>query len=137
MLLKEDKNSWLKKPVFKQIIIIAFESALLSYLFFYLIDILSPEFISRFYSMNYHLVFVLILGILTIFLSPSNKDEPPPKKSPVGIKEITLIIALVLLSIFIVWFKVRELGWMSYLISGLSGAIILVISILIMSGDID
>jgi len=131
MAEEQEKIPWYKKEIFRQIIGLAFEVALISYLFFYLMETISASLVSRFYSLNYHLVLVIILGILNVTL-PTTKVGLPEKKVKVKIKDYVFIFLLAAVAGLIIWYKTKELGRLSYAVATLSGIIIVFISVMVL-----
>ena len=127
----QEKISWYKKEIIRQIVGLAFEVSLISYLFFYLVDTLSVSFVSRFYSLNYHLVSVIILGILTV-VWPAAKENLPEEETKVKIKDYVFIFLLAVVAGLIIWYKTKDLGRLSLIIAALSGLIIFFLSLLLM-----
>lgn len=124
---------WYKKEIVRQIASSAFEVALISYLFFYLVETLAASFVSRFYSFNYHLFFVIIFGVLSVILMSDKKGEEIVRsKTRVRIRDYLFIITLGLISAGIIWYKTKELGRLSLAIAALSGLIIFFLSLLLM-----
>ncbi|MFH1366689.1 MAG: hypothetical protein ABIH38_01725 [Patescibacteria group bacterium] len=128
----QEKTPWYKKEIIRQIVSLAFEVSLVSYLFFYLVETLSASFISRFYSLNYHLILVIIFGVLTVIFTSDKGEEIAQLKTKPKIRDYAFIIILALISAGIIWFKTKELGRLSLAIAALSGLIIFSLSLLLM-----
>lgn len=134
----QEKISWYRKEIYGQIVSLVFEISLISYLFFYLVETLSVSFISRFYSLNYHLIFVIIFGVLTVIITFDKKEEKIVRpETKVRVKDYILIFILAFASSGIIWFKTKELGRLSLAIGALSGLIILFLSFLLMKDKDD
>lgn len=129
----QEKISWYKNNIIRQIVSLAFEVSLISYLFFYLVETLSASFISRFYSLNYHMYLVIIFGVLTVILTSDKKAEGIVQpKTKVKVRDYFFILMLSLISSGIIWFKTKDLGRLSLVIAALSGLIIFFLSLLLM-----
>ena len=98
-----------------------FPYVLLLYLFFFLLEVLLPGFISNNFDLNYLLVAVLILGFFSVFASPIEKIEEIPKKS-----DRNLIIILTVISFIVLLFRTRDMG--------LSGLVISLVGSLLVAG---
>lgn len=98
-----------------------FPYALLLYLFFFLLEVLLPGFVSNNFDLNYLLVAVLILGFFSVFAPPIEKKEEPPQKS-----DRNLIVILTILSFLVLFFRTKDMG--------LSGLVISLVGSLLVAG---
>jgi len=128
----QEGMAWYKKEITQQIVGLSFEVSLISYLFFYLVETLSASFVSRFYSLNYHLVFIIIFGVLTVIITSDKEEEIVPLKTKTKVRDYIFILILSIISSGIIWYKTKELGRLSLAIAGLSGLIIFFLSLLLM-----
>lgn len=126
-----EKIYWYKREIIKNLISLAFEASLVSYLFFYLVETLSASFVSRFYSLNYHLLFVIITGVLTVILPLDKEVEIVEPKRKVKVRDYIFMSILALTAAAIIWYKTKELGRLSLAIAALSGLIIFFLSLLL------
>lgn len=82
-----------------------FPYVLLTYLIFFLLEILLPGFVSNNFDLNYLLVAVLILGFFSVFASPIEQKEELPQKS-----DRNLIIILSLITFIVLLFRTKDMG---------------------------
>ena len=95
----------------------------------FLISLLVREFISiEFVNMNYFMITVLIFGILTIiFPAKTEKQKEKVKK-----RDYFLILFFGILGSLLIWYKTQDIGYLSYVISIISGVLIILLSILVL-----
>ncbi|MDZ7798461.1 MAG: hypothetical protein U5L76_02470 [Patescibacteria group bacterium] len=138
MNLEED-NKIIKRLFIKKLIYVAFVNSLIFYLLYYLIELLSDGFVTKFYNLNYHLLLVIVFGILAIGFNDSNKkiieDNEIKKTRKSIILEYISVIIITLISVLVIYYKTRDLGNLSFLISALLGLLIILVSYLIMKID--
>lgn len=105
----------------------AFQSLLLTYLLLLLIEQIWVGAVSLYLNITYILVVVLVLGVLDAM---SVIDEEKPKKATVWDQVFIIILAIV--TVVILLFKTSQLGFLSYIISVIAGAIVYLVSSLIL-----
>ncbi|MFA5070049.1 MAG: hypothetical protein WC528_02105 [Patescibacteria group bacterium] len=110
-----------------------FQYAFVSYLFFYLLETLSPGFITRSYNLNYHLGFVIIISLFHFIAIPVGGEAKTYEKPK--IKDFIFSIIFSLIASVAINYRLNELGSVSYLISILSGLIILSLTLYILLED--
>ena len=128
MLLQEQKRRvflWLIKSIIEEI----FRVSLISYLLFYLIDDFRKGFISDYFNLNILLGFTIISGIITVAWQKEEKERKIPK---IQKKDYIFIVILGLISAGLIYYRIKEIGKLAYLISAISGIIIILISILLL-----
>lgn len=114
---------------------ITFHILLIAFLVTLLIQELKPGYIEQHLSMNYFLILVVVLGIVSITLGP--KDGLRIHKIQVGgLTERDYLLAALagIIGASLICYKVSELGWLSFAISIVSGALLTLLSLVIMSG---
>jgi len=117
-----------------------FEISLITYLVFLLIEELKEGFISYNFNLNILLGLVIVSGILTIFSKAktnkheleTNLHESRIRESRISKKDWIFIIGLGILGGFLIFYKTKELGWLSLVISIISGILIVLLSVLIL-----
>ena len=77
------------------------------------------------------MIIVIILGVITILTT----EEKKIKKQPVTKKDYLLAVFMGILGTGIIYLKLKELGWIAYLISLLGGFLITFLSILFLKED--
>ena len=103
-------------------------------LIFYLIILLVNEYNDKlldFLNMNYILIVTIVLGVITV-LTYKPKEE---KKQKLRRMDNYFIYLLGIAGAFLVYFKIKDLGWISYLISILSGVLIITLNKLIVKEE--
>ena len=109
------------KITLKHIITNTFQYLLIIYLLFLLIDQYKPI---KFINLNYFLILVIILGVLTVLVY---KPEKIKKQKPTK-KDYYFIFILGIIGTILIYLKIKELGWLAYLISIMGGILIIVLS---------
>jgi len=103
-------------------------------LIFYLVILLVQEYnenFLKFLNMNYMLILTIVLGIITVL---TYKPKQVEKKKLTSLDNY-FIYFLGIVGAVLVYFKINDLGWISYLISALSGILIIVLNKLIVEED--
>ena len=97
----------------------------------FLLLLLFQEFFSipKWININYFLIIVIIFGVITVI---TNNETETEKVQPAIItkKDYVLIAISGIVGAIIVWYKIRDIGWVSYLIGCMSGLLIITLSIL-------
>ena len=96
-------------------------------LIIYLTLLIINEFVKLKYGLNTTLIIVLVFATLTIIYPTKEKKE----KEKFGLKEKILIIILSIVGSILVYLKTKDLGWLSYLISIITGLLIYLVGYLI------
>lgn len=104
-----------------------FKISLISYLLFYLIDDFKNGFISNYFNLNILLITVIITGVLTVLLK-SEKEERENNK--IRRRDYIFIIILGVITAGIIYYRIKEIGKLSFAIAIISGVIIILLSIL-------
>lgn len=104
-----------------------FQTLLVTYLVLLLMEQLWEGIVSVYLNLNWLLVVVIVVGILDVF------SEMPLKKHE-RVKKLDYVFVWVLgaLGFFIIKFKTLELGWLSWVISLIAGALIVLLSYLVL-----
>jgi purine-cytosine permease-like protein len=106
-----------------------FQVSLITYLLFYLIDNFKIGFISDYFNLNALLWIALASGTLSIWFKSDVIEEKTESKA-VKIRNYIFIIALSLISVGLIYYKIKSIGKFSYFVSPLCGLLILLLSIL-------
>lgn len=113
-----------------------FQGLLVLYLVLLLMETIREGVVSTWLNLNYLLGLVIFFGVIAVLFPPP--EEKPWRKR---IREIVTRKDYVMIGVFgvvggmIVWYKTKEIGWLSYLISVISGILIILLSILILEED--
>ena len=109
-----------------------FQYALISYLFFYLVETISSGFITRSYNLNYHVGFVVIISIIYLLVFSKEKDEDEETSEKIKIRDYIFIIVLSFIAAIVIYYRLKDIGQVSYLISVFSGLLLILTSILLL-----
>jgi len=123
-------NNQLKEFI-KQLFNYTFQILLLLFLITLLIQQFYPIEVESRININWFMFAVIIIGAISI-LFPSKPEEKREFKKPTW-KDLTLIIGMGILGAIIILLKLKELGWIGYLISILGGFIIILLSWLLIN----
>jgi hypothetical protein len=109
-----------------------FQVLLITFLLTLLIRELYPG-VTMWVNINYFLILVLIFGIAAVLTN----DEDQHVHEPVTItkRDYIFIGAASIAGTAIVWYKIQDIGKLAYLIAILSGALIFLLSILVLDDD--
>jgi len=109
-----------------------FKVSLLSYLFFYLLENFVVGFVVNFFNLNILLYLTIISGVVTVWIKDDKKvEEAAAEKQKFRIREIIFIILLGIISSLLIYYKIKEIGWVALVIAPLSGIIVILLSFLI------
>ncbi len=112
-----------------------FASLLMLYLIFMLIDTIWDGKLSKSINLNYFLIFVIATGILSFIRKDYAKKETIIE--PLTKSDYLFIGALSVIGSLIVWYKLQNIGTLSYLVSILTGVLIFLLSVLILEEEVD
>jgi hypothetical protein len=104
-----------------------FQVSLLVYLIILLVENFQKGIISDFLNLNWILGIVIISGIIMILFNKEGDGKLNDDK-PVGKKGLILLIILALISASLIFVKIKDLGWLAWIVSILGGLIIFFIS---------
>jgi hypothetical protein len=110
-----------------------FPILLVSYLLLVLFETIFEGSVSAYINLNYLLIAVIVIGIAAV-LSLSGKAEME-KAERLSARDILVIVLAGLGGAAIVWWKTREMGWLSYVISVVSGGLIVLLTMLVWRED--
>ena len=107
-----------------------FQYLLIFYLAILLVQEYNENFL-KFLNMNYMLILTIVLGVITVLTYKPKQIE----KQKLTSLDNYFIYFLGVTGAVLVYFKINDLGWISYLISALSGILIIVLNKLIVEED--
>ena len=84
-----------------------------------------------FMNLNYLMIIVILFGILAILFPIKIKKEEFRIKR----KHKLFILLLGIAGAIIIYIKIKELGWISYLISGIAGILIILLSYMVLKDE--
>jgi hypothetical protein len=107
---------------------------LVTYLLLLLGDTIWEESVSGVLNLNYLLIAVVVIGIPAVLIS--RKKPAGEVRKPVGGKDILMVSCAAIAGAVIVWYKTRDIGWPSIIMSIISCILIALLSLLILKdGD--
>src|SRR3989338_4064766 len=121
----------------KELVSEIFKISLLSYLVFYLIEDFFPGFVSGFFNMNILLGIVVGSGVFTVISHKEESKEGEGKevKNKIRARDIVFIVILSIIAGGLIYLKTKDLGKLGLAISIISGIIILLMSILLLTEE--
>jgi hypothetical protein len=106
---------------------------LTTYLILILLETISEGSVSSYLNLNYLLIAVIATGVIAVITrSEKLKEEGRGCPSRTG---IIMTVCVGLAGAAIVWYKTKDIGWLSYLISVVGGGLMVLLSILIWQRD--
>lgn len=109
-----------------------FPMLLVVYLVLLLAETAFEGIVSSYLNLNHLLIAVIVIGVIAILTS--SREAAKMKQGHLGRKGIFVAIGAGVLGAVIVWYKTKEIGWMSYVISVISCLLIVLLSILVWGG---
>jgi len=115
----------------KKIICTAFQILLIIFLLILLIQQFDPLLIDMNISVNYFLIIILILGVATILTKKEEDEEIYNELEEPTTTYYLFVIFMGISGAFLIWYKLKtmNIGYVTYLISGLGGILIIFLSI--------
>jgi hypothetical protein len=111
-----------------------FSTLLVTYLILLLIENIWETSVSAHLNLNYMLIITILSGVITA-LTTKEEDVPEPESVKTTTTEYLFILLAGLAGAVIIWYKTQEIGKISYIISILSGILIVMLSIIVMEED--
>ena len=105
-----------------------FSTLLITYLLLLLAETIREGTVSAFMDMNYLLIIVIVTGVISVL---TQKEEEKPEKVKLTGKDYIYIVILGVIGAAIVWYKIQDIGKLSYLISIIAGVLIILLSTLL------
>ena len=99
------------------------------YLLLLLVDAIFPDSISRYVNLEYLLIPVVFTGIIAVLTG--FKKERSPEEQIMARGDIVPVICCGIVGAVIVWYQTRDAGWLTYVISPVSGMIIVLLTMVI------
>jgi hypothetical protein len=113
-----------------------FSVILVTYLLLLLLETIQEGFVSSHLNLNQLLIIVIITGAIAV-LTGKEDYEIKKEKESITTKDHIFIIGAGILGSGIIYYKIQETGWMSYVISAMAGILIILLSILILEDEND
>lgn len=106
---------------------------LMTFLLLILAETIFEGSVSHYINLDYLLIIVIVVGVAAVLTTPSKAEGT--KGQHLTAKGIFIIICAGIGGAAIIWYKTQEIGWLSYVISAVSGGLIVLLSMLIWRGD--
>lgn len=118
-----ERRPW--KDVF-EVNLAVFQAFLIIYLVLLLIETLRAGAVTRFLPLNAILGVVLVTGVAAVLTTKENaeREERPPR-----VRDYVFIALIALGSWLILWYQLRNLGWIQYPVSILGGVLVGLVSL--------
>jgi len=110
-----------------------FAVLLTTYLLLILLETISEGSVSSHINLNYLLIVVIVAGIVAVLTGPKTVEKR--RKERLTLRTIFTIACVGIGGAAIVWYKTKEIGWLSYVVSFVSGTLIVLLSVLIWRED--
>jgi amino acid transporter len=136
MKLKNRLNKILNNRIYREMTGIlqdSFGVLLVIYLLLLLVDTIWEKSVSSLLNMNIMMIIVIIFAVIATFTQPEIKEEQERKKP--GRKSIVSFVLVGIGGAIIIWYKTNEIGWLSCLVSIIGGAMITLVSLIVMDGN--
>lgn len=105
---------------------------LVIYLLLFLTETIWGKSVLSYLDLNHLLIAVIITGVISVL---TRNDAKPMAGEHPGKRGIIFIITVGLVGAAIIWYKTQEIGWLSYVISIVSGSLIVLLLALIWRGE--
>ena len=102
---------------------------LIVYLLLLLIDTVFTDSISRYVNLDYLLIPAIFTGIIAVLTGFKKERSPEERRMVKG--DIIPVICFGIIGAVIVWYQTRDAGWLTYVISPVSGMIIVLLTMVI------
>ena len=110
----------------------AFNSLLITYLLLLLIETIWDNSVAKYIDLNYLMAVVLFIGIISLF---GNRDVNKIISPVTTKKDYIISVGIGILGMVIIWYKINNIGFISYPISIISGILIVLLSILMLEDN--
>lgn len=114
----------------REVLAFAFQTSLVSYLGFFLIENIKPGFVTGYMDLNWWLWAAIITGIFSA-IWPYVVPEAQQAKTQPRWRDVVWMVLLALGTVAVMWYKLGSLGTIGKVIAGLSGAVVLCLSLLV------
>ncbi|MCK4964776.1 MAG: hypothetical protein KAS54_06830 [Dehalococcoidia bacterium] len=105
-----------------------FVTLLVTYLLLLLVETIWEKSVSAYLNLNYWLIVLIVVGVVAVLTGPERREEEGRR---LGRRDIAIVICAGLTGAAIVWYKTKEIGWLSYVISVISGGLIVLLFMLV------
>lgn len=109
-----------------------FVALLITFILLLLVETTWGKSVSPYLNLNYLLIAVIVVGVVAILTS---RERVKVEEGRLARRDIVMVVCAGLAGAAIVWYKTKEIGWPSYVVSVISGGLIVLLSLLIGKGD--
>lgn len=109
-----------------------FSMSLITYLLVLLVKTIWNDYHPFYLNMDIFLFIIIISGAITIL---THKEETKLETQKITIKDYIFIICVGIFGSAIILYKTPNMGWMSYIISAITGILIILLSILVLEDE--
>ena len=109
-----------------------FSTLLVTYLLLLLAETIWSGSVSANMNINYLLIIVIISGAISVL---TRKEEEKVEMVEITKKDYLYIVALGIAGSLIIWYKIKDIGNLAYLISIVAGVLIVLLSLLLFKED--
>lgn len=109
-----------------------FLTLLVVYLFLLLAEMIQKGSVSVYMVINYLLIIVIASGIISVL---TRSEDVKPEKVDLTKKDYVYIGAMGIAGASIIWYKIKSIGELAYLISTIAGVLIILLLLLLFEED--
>jgi uncharacterized membrane protein len=114
----------------RDVLSFAFQTALVSYLGFFLIENIKPGSVTGYMDLNWWLWAAVVTGVLSA-IWPYVVPEAKRKAENIGWREYLWLSLIAITTVAVMWYKLGSLGTIGKVIAGLSGAVVFSLCLLV------
>lgn len=111
-----------------------FSTLLVTYLMLLLIENIWETSVSAHLNLNDLLIVTILSGVIAV-LTTREEDMPDPEAVGTTITDYLFILLAGLAGTIIIWYKTQDIGNISYIISIISGILIVILSLIVLEDD--
>ena len=109
-----------------------FATLLITFLLLILLETIFEGSVNSYINLNHLLIIVIVVGVAVLLTAPSKAEDA--KGEHLTFKSTFIIICAGIGAAVIIWYKTQEIGWLAYVISAVSGVLIILLSMLAWGG---
>ena len=119
------ENRYIKRAI--ELVHELFIVLLITFLLLLLVESIWDQSVSPYLNLDYLLIAVIALGVVVVLTRPERVNE---EKGQLERRDIVTVVCAGVAATTFVWYKTKEIGWLSYVISVISGALIVLLFLL-------
>ncbi|GAJ10962.1 unnamed protein product, partial [marine sediment metagenome] len=112
-----------------------FVTLLTTYLLLLLLETIFKSSVSSHMNLNYLLLIVVVVGIVAVLTTPRKVERVA--REQLTPRTFIVIVCAAIGGAAIIWYKTKEMGWLSWVISAVGVGMIVLLSLLVWQGDQD